>query len=115
MTELFKPATMTPYRIMTPYRVDTDSAINKSKIAEIYFGCCYNKKEEKPAMKVTYNGFTGELVKLEKYENDKAARRGGGPLYDLAIYDSEAKATHCFEDVKLENVKFMGGVMTFGG
>lgn len=72
-------------------------------------------KQEGDSMKVTYNGFTGELVKLEKYEDDKAARRGGWPLYDLAIYDSEAKAAHCFEDVKLEDVKFMGGVMTFGG
>lgn len=74
-----------------------------------------NKNKEESAMQVTYNGFTGELVKLEKYEGDKAARRGGWPLYDLAIYDSEVKVTHCFEDVKLEDVKFSGGVMTSGG
>lgn len=41
-------------RITTPYRWPTDS------------GSLCKEKEEKSTMKVTYNGFTGELVKLER-------------------------------------------------
>lgn len=85
-----------------------------------------SEKEEKPAMKATYNGFTGELVKLERLSisqsmsavnvisgstiNQKISR-----LYNLSIYDSENHVTHSFTNVKLEDVKFSGGVMTFGG
>ena len=59
-------------------------------------------------MQVTYNGFTGELVKLEKTFCKPQ-------FYDLSIYDSEKQVTHSFTGVKFEDMKFLGGVVTFGG
>lgn len=59
-------------------------------------------------MKVSYNGFTGELVKLERAFCRPAS-------YDLSIYDSEKQVTHSFTGVKLEDTKFLGGVVSFGG
>lgn len=72
-------------------------------------------------MKVTYNGFTGELVKLERKESvitsDPFECRGAARvnLYDISIYDSEKQVTHSFTGVKLEDVKFSGGAVTFDG
>lgn len=63
-------------------------------------------------MQVSYKGFTGELVKLERKPNTKTYHEY---IYDLSIYDSEKQVTHSFTSVKLEDVKFSGGVMTFGG
>ncbi|AWY06822.1 MAG: fructose-bisphosphate aldolase class 1 [Caudoviricetes sp.] len=65
-------------------------------------------KKEAHTMQVTYNGFTGELVKLEKnlcYPN----------AYDLTLYDSEKQATISFTGVKMEDAKFLGGEVAFGG
>lgn len=71
-------------------------------------------------MKVEYNGFAGELVKLERkqterytltpYDNDRH------PIfaYDLSIYDAEKKVTLSFDGVKLKDVKFLGGAVSFG-
>lgn len=83
------------------------------------------EKKEAPTMQVTYNGFTGELVKLERppiaevtltvtcspfsVGDQKNIWR-----YDLSIYDSEKQVTHSFTGVKLEDVKFHGWVVTFG-
>ena len=64
-------------------------------------------------MKVTYNGFTGELVKLE--QEDLRAFGVKDRIYKLSIYESEHKVTHSFTGVKLEDVTFSGGVITFGG
>lgn len=73
-------------------------------------------------MQVTYNGFTGELVKLERsftgrfeipVELDGAANAKW--LYDLSIYDIEKQVTHSFTCVKIEDVKFLGGGVSFGG
>lgn len=66
-------------------------------------------KKEAPTMQVTYNGFTGELVKLQQYSCVT-----NGWLYELDIYDSEKKCTHLFTGVKLEDVKFLGGEVSFG-
>lgn len=79
------------------------------------------EKKEAPTMQVTYNGFTGELVKLEKKETDKYTLSPYDmwehPVwgYDLSIYDSEKQVTYSFAGVKLEDVKFMGGAVSFGG
>lgn len=72
-------------------------------------------------MQVSYNGFTGELVKLEKkatgeytitsYDTKKHPVWG----YDLSIYDREKKVTHSFTSVNLEDVKFIGGTVSFSG
>jgi len=78
------------------------------------------KEKEATTMQVTYNGFTGEMVKLEKKETgaykitpyDMYKRPVYG--YDLSIYDSEKQVTHSFTGVKLEDVKFLGGAVTFG-
>lgn len=67
------------------------------------------KKED--TMQVTYNGFTGELVKLERKPQPMFERY----FYDLSIYDSEKQVTHSFAGVKLEDVKFLGGEVTFDG
>lgn len=63
-------------------------------------------------MQVTYNGFTGELVKLERHTVVCCAEHY---IYDLSIYDSEKHVTHSFTGVKLEDVKFFGGAVSFGG
>lgn len=80
-----------------------------------------SNKKEANTMQVTYNGFTGELVKLEKkptgkyklspYDTEKHPILG----YDLSLYDSEKQVTHSFTGVKLEDVKFSGGAVSFGG
>lgn len=62
--------------------------------------------------KVSYNGFTGELVSLVK---DYDLAKSGESPYVLSIYDGEKRVTHTFGGVKLEDIKFMGGVVAFGG
>lgn len=65
-------------------------------------------------MQVSYKGFAGELDKLTRSDfyprNDPCKM-----LYDLSIYDSEKKVTYSFTGVKLEDVKFLGGAVSFGG
>lgn len=61
-------------------------------------------------MHVSYNGFTGELVKLE---TSVGILMTDVPFYSLIIYDSEKRVTHSFADVELEGVKFLGGVVSF--
>ena len=81
------------------------------------------EKKEATTMQVTYNGFTGGLVKLERTSVDVTLRTSiiGMPTqqsdswnYDLSIYDREKHVTHSFTGVKLEDVKFSGGAVTFG-
>ena len=72
-------------------------------------------KKEATTMQVTYNGFTGELVKLERTFAPypyvaKVAQ------YDLTITilkEGVCADVH-FTGVRLEDVKFLGGVVTFG-
>ena len=71
----------------------------------------HQKKEEKPTMKATYNGFTGELVKLEKLER----MHYGDCRYSISLCDDDKNVTYSFSCVRLEDVKFSGGVMIFGG
>lgn len=77
-------------------------------------------------MQVTYNGFTGELVKLERLPIVQTmtainvilghtVNQKNIILYDLSIYESEKQVTHSFTGVKLEDVKFSGGMENFGG
>lgn len=61
-------------------------------------------------MQVTYKGFTGELDKLER-----GYRPSIGIVYDISIYDSEKNAIHSFTSIKLEDVKFLGRAVAFGG
>lgn len=70
------------------------------------------EKKEATTMQVTYNGFTGELVKLERI---KCPPLNGAYIYDISIYDDENRGTHSFTGVKLEDVKFSGGAVTFDG
>lgn len=62
-------------------------------------------------MTATYNGITGELVRLERKWNPMH----GIYLYDLDIYDKEKQATISFQNVKLTDVKFSGGEVRFDG
>ena len=71
-------------------------------------------------MQVTYNGFTGELVKLEKKETGRYTLSPFDtekhPVfgYDLTLYDSEKQVTHSFTGVKQEDMKFSGVEVSFG-
>lgn len=68
-------------------------------------------EKEATTMQVTYNGFTGELVKLEKINLPPDIN----PAYNLSIFCNEKKVTHSFSCINLEDVKFMGGAVSFGG
>lgn len=74
-------------------------------------------KKEAPTMQVAYNGFTGELVKLERHiiPGNFIRDTKSAIVYDLSIYDSDKQVTHSFTGVKLEDVKFLGGAVAFGG
>lgn len=69
-----------------------------------------NDEKENATMKVTYNGFTGELTKLERRPSPVFSNQF---IYDLSIYDSEKKVTYSFTGVKLEEVQFSGGTVSF--
>lgn len=64
-------------------------------------------------MKVSYNGFAGELVKLER--KDLRAYGVKEFFYDLAIEDKEKHVTHQFTDVKLADLKFSEVAVSFDG
>ena len=73
------------------------------------------KGKEESTMQVSYNGFTGELEKLEKMDTLLLQPYVQREIYNLSIYDSEKQVTHSFTCVKLEDVKFLGGAVSFGG
>lgn len=64
-------------------------------------------KKEEPA-KVSYKGFTGELIELKQTHY-------GDFRYALTICDSEKKVKHSFDDVKFSDIRFLCGVVSFGG
>lgn len=64
-------------------------------------------------MKVTYNGFTGELVKLEATYLSKSEDIDS--TYNLVIFDRGKRVECSFRDVKLADVKFIGGTATMSG
>lgn len=80
-----------------------------------YTGPIWMDKKEDETMQVTYNGFTGELVKLERtfapypYVAKYAT-------YDLvlSILKDGVCAKVSFTGVKMEDVKFLGGMVSFG-
>ncbi len=85
-------------------------------LAKAWFDCTKipydTDRKGRKTMKVTYNGFTGELVKYEKKD-----LRAFGMKYsvDISIYDSDKKVTHSFTGIKPEDMKFSGGAVTFDG
>lgn len=72
-----------------------------------------SREKEEHTMKVSYNGFTGELVKLERKPDMKMFNSHIGYIYDLSIYDSGKQVTHSFTGAKLEDVKFLGWAVSF--
>lgn len=100
-------------------------AIPKGWSYEKYFKRILQKEE--PTMQVSYNGFTGNLVRLEQTTqngeifltsisaSESPARKFNQRYYNLSIYDSEKQVTHSFTGVKLEDVKFLGGAVAFDG
>lgn len=71
-------------------------------------------KKEETAMTVSYKGFTGELVKMERKMVPLMAPNLCSFSYDISIYDGEKQANISFTGVRLEDVKFLGGAVTFG-
>lgn len=63
-------------------------------------------------MKVTYNGFTGLLMKLD---GEHSRNSTFGRFFDLTIFDMEKNVTYYFACVDIADVKFMGGAVSFGG
>lgn len=60
-------------------------------------------------MRVFYNGFTGELMKLER-EIGMLGIADGGKMYSsvsymMSIYEIDKKVTHSFSGVKWEDVR----------
>lgn len=70
-------------------------------------------------MKVSYNGLTGELLKLERSSNKMVFYVGTNQDlkmdYDLKIYDPEKGATVSFSNIDLAKVKFCCGEVSFNG
>ena len=102
--------------------------INKEKYKKMILDALNEsarKETEELTMKVSYNGFTGELVKLEKkiispvftaHSACTGVSSSGTPVtvYDLSIYNSEKDVTFSFSVSNLSDVKFLGGAVTFG-
>ncbi len=49
-------------------------------------------------MKVSYNGFTGLLWRVEVIDGS----------YELEIFDKEKEVAYCFADINIEELKFIG-------
>lgn len=84
--------------------------LRKREPHQNYTGPALANEKEEPAMRVSYNGFIGELFKLER--NFDIVRHG--IVYKLDIRDHEKEVTYSFDKVKLSDVKFLGGVVSFG-
>lgn len=97
-----------------PARIESIISENQKKLTQDVVDCfnnwMRNKESEECSMKVSYNGFTGELVKLERDFNIINCRK-----YILVIRDGEKAANISFDRVNIEDVKFIGGSVSFGG
>lgn len=76
-------------------------------------------QKEESTMKVSYNGFEGVLIKLERKERDtKSPYDHVSPFnYDLSIQECYAEGkvvTHQFTGVHIADIQFLGGVVSFG-
>lgn len=80
---------------------------------------------EESKMKVSYKGFTGDLIKIEaEKSSDVNFIFCDGPLpvkhsgytekYTLELWDEEKEAKISFSGASLNDVKFLGGEVTFG-
>lgn len=69
-------------------------------------------------MKVSYKGFTGILKELRECSSHTEINFDGSvsreARYDLIIYDDAKQVTHSFAGVKLADVKFSSGAVSFG-
>lgn len=66
-------------------------------------------KKEETDLKVSCKGAIGELVNLKREEVIS------GFVYELEIYDKVKKVTYLFHNLKLEEIKFLDGAVSFGG
>ena len=104
-----------PYLVRVDYIPWLSYADNLVYAYNIRFGEHQEMKKEETTMQITYNGFTGELVKLEQCRNEFFNPHAEKTIYDLSVYDREKRVTHHFTGVKLGDVKFLCGEVTFGG
>lgn len=74
------------------------------------------KNKEENTMKVSYNGVTGELIKLERSDVKFSCYNGTAQAYKwtLDIWDDEKGCKVSFPAVVLKDVKFLGGEVTYG-
>lgn len=79
------------------------------------------KQKEESTMQVSYNGFTGELVKLERKVIDpESLYIDSIPIkfadsYELQIFTPDNGGIVSFTGVKPQGIKILGGVVTFDG
>ena len=78
----------------------------------VRFGDHQEMKKEETTMRITYKGYTGELVKLEQKKIGIADEIS---VYDLSIHDEEKNVIHSFTGVKLDDVNFLSRAVSFGG
>ena len=84
-----------------------------------YAGPVWADKKEATTMQVTYNGFTGELVKLERKVIDpESLYIDSAPIkfadgYELQIFTPDNSGIVAFTGVKLKDIKISGGAVTF--
>jgi len=95
--------------------MDSESYIELGRIfKEALLQGINDAQKEATVVKISYNGFTGELVKLERHVIPCYPHGAIESEYSLSIYDSEKQVTHSFTGVKIEDVKFLGGTVAFG-
>lgn len=99
-----------------PIRIESIISENQKKltqeIVDCFSGWIRNKESEECSMKVSYNGFTGTLVKLE-YSNSELGLVHGVISYNLDIFDSDKNATHSFRNIDIRELRFLNGTMSF--
>lgn len=81
-----------------------------------YSGSIYRTKQEEPTMKVSYKGFTGILMNLRGSAFKKQTILGDSKIsvvYDIEIFDESRNVTYSFKDAKAEDIKFLGGSVSF--
>lgn len=93
------------YNVTKPTKTGSIDRKEMEEVIESWNKAVSESEERK--MKVSYKGFTGDLLKLE-LEKSYTGK------YTLELWDEEKAAKISFSGVSLNDVKFLGGEVTFG-